>query len=115
MAYHAAEWNLYSIGVELCNRGDALKEPNYYDSGRFGPKRDVTPCKINGNTIQAFDYTHGADTTRSRGCAASSLRLLPNLPAEYPQSSPGEPDVGHAAGRARSSASATPATSATTT
>src|SRR4029079_3559127 len=36
MAYHAAEWNTASIGVELCNRGDAKKAPNYYSSGRFG-------------------------------------------------------------------------------
>src|SRR3954470_22251623 len=57
MAYHASEWNTHSIGVELCNRGDALKEPHYYDGGRSGPKRDVKPCKINASTILSFDYT----------------------------------------------------------
>lgn len=88
MAYHAAEWNTNSIGVELCNRGDAKKEPNYYSSGKWGPKRDVKPCKINGNTILAFDYTpqqYDSFTRLARGLQ----RVLPNLPAEFPQSGAG--------------------------
>ncbi|HVZ23883.1 MAG TPA: peptidoglycan recognition family protein, partial [Vicinamibacterales bacterium] len=88
MAYHAADWNIASIGVELCNRGDAKKEPNYYSSGRFGPKRDVKPCKINGNTILAFDYTPAQYDSFTR-LARGLQRLLPNLPAEFPQSSAG--------------------------
>ena len=90
MAYHASDWNLYSIGVELCNRGDAYNVPNYYDGGRFGPRRDIKPVKINGNTLKAFDYTPAQKESFSQLCRAL-LRLLPNLPAEYPQSSPGEP------------------------
>jgi len=89
MAYHASDWNLYSIGVELCNRGDAYNVPAFYDSGRFGPRRNVTPCKINGNTIRAFDYTPAQIDSFQRLCR-ELIRLLPNLPAEYPQSSPGE-------------------------
>ena len=89
MAYHAADWNLNSIGVELCNRGDAKKEPNYYSSGRAGPKRDVKPCKINGHTFLAFDYTKQQYDSLTR-LARALTRLLPNLPAEYPQSSPGQ-------------------------
>ena len=89
MAYHASDWNLYSIGVELCNRGDAYNVPNYYDSGKAGPKRNIKNCKINGHTIRAFDYTPAQADSFSRLCRAL-LRLLPNLPAEYPQSSPGE-------------------------
>jgi N-acetylmuramoyl-L-alanine amidase len=88
MAYHASEWNVGSIGIELCNRGDAKKEPNYYSSGRFGGKRDVKPCKINNNTILAFDYTRAQYESFVRLCRALT-RLLPNLPAEFPQSSPG--------------------------
>lgn len=88
MAYHAAEWNLSSIGVELCNRGDALKEPSYYDSGRRGPKRDAKAAKINGHTYLAFDYTPAQYDAFNR-LSRALLRLLPNLPAEYPQSSPG--------------------------
>ncbi len=88
MAYHAAEWNIASIGVEFCNRGDAKKEPNYYSSGRAGPKRDIKPCKINGHTLLAFDYTPAQyDAFNKLGRAL--LRLLPNLPAEFPQSSAG--------------------------
>ncbi|MBA3821669.1 MAG: N-acetylmuramoyl-L-alanine amidase [Deltaproteobacteria bacterium] len=88
MAYHAAEWNLASIGVELCNRGDAKKEPTYYSGGRHGPTRDVKPCKINGHTFLAYDYTPAQYDALNRLCRAL-LRLLPNLPAEYPQASPG--------------------------
>jgi N-acetylmuramoyl-L-alanine amidase len=88
MAYHAAEWNVASIGVELCNRGDAKKEPTYYQSGRHGPKRDVKPCRINGHTILAYDYTPAQYDAFSRLCRALQ-RLLPNLPAEFPQSTPG--------------------------
>jgi N-acetylmuramoyl-L-alanine amidase len=88
MAYHAAEWNVSSIGVEFCNRGDAKKEPNYYSSGRAGPKRDVKPCKINGHTILAFDYTPKQYDAFIK-LARALQRLLPNLPAEFPQSSAG--------------------------
>jgi N-acetylmuramoyl-L-alanine amidase len=89
MAYHASDWNLYSIGVELCNRGDALTYPTVYDSGRFGPRRATKLCRINGNTIKSFEYTDAQYDSFSRLCRAL-LKLFPNLPAEYPQSSPGE-------------------------
>jgi len=89
MAYHAADWNIYSIGVELCNRGEALKEPNYYASGRAGPQRSTKNCKINGHTIKSFDYTPAQYESFTRLCR-ELLRLFPNLPADYPQSSPGE-------------------------
>jgi len=87
MAYHAAEWNLYSIGVELCNRGDALKEPNYY--ARTDPKRGTALCKINGNTFKAFKYTDAQMDGFFRLCR-ELVKLLPNLPTDYPQSSPGD-------------------------
>jgi len=89
MAYHAADWNIYSIGVELCNRGDAFKEPSYYDSGHAGPPRSTKNCKINNNTIKSFDYTP-AQYDSFRRLARELLKLFPNLPADYPQSSPGE-------------------------
>jgi len=88
MAYHASEWNTASIGIELCNRGDAKPDREYYSSGRFGPKRDVKPCKINGHTILAFDYTPAQYDSFIKLCRALT-RLLPNLPTEFPQSSPG--------------------------
>jgi len=89
MAYHASDWNLYSIGIELCSRGDSIKYPNVYSGGRFGPKRDEKNCKINNNTLRAYDYTPAQYDAFGRLCK-ELLRLLPNLPAEYPQSSPGE-------------------------
>lgn len=86
MAYHASEWNVNSIGVELCNRGDAKKEPTYYS--RHGVNRPVKPCKINNNTILSFDFT--AEQYDSMTKLARALqRVLPNLPAEYPQTSAG--------------------------
>jgi N-acetylmuramoyl-L-alanine amidase len=90
MAYHASDWNLYSIGVELCNRGDASTYKTAYDSGRFGPRRDTKLCRINGHTIKSFEYTPAQYDGFTRLCR-ELLKLFPNLPAEYPQSSPGEP------------------------
>ncbi len=87
-AYHAAEWNSASIGVEFCNRGDAKKEPNYYSGGKRGPVRNVKPCRINGHTILAFDYTPVQYDSFTK-LARALQRLLPNLPAEFPQSSAG--------------------------
>jgi N-acetylmuramoyl-L-alanine amidase len=88
MAYHAAEWNTSSIGVEFCNRGDAKKEPAYYSSGKRGPQRNVKPCRINGHTILAFDYTP-LQYDAFLKLARALQRLLPNLPAEFPQSTAG--------------------------
>lgn len=89
MAYHASEWNVDSIGVEMCNRGEAFKEPHYYDSGRFGPKRDIVDCKINNSVIRAFAYTPQQMDSLTR-LSRALVRLLPNLPQDYPQKSPGQ-------------------------
>ena len=88
MAYHAADWNIASIGVELCNRGDASLDRNYYASGRAGPPRGTRNCKINGNTFKAFEYTAAQMDALGRLCR-ELRKLLPNLPMEFPQSSPG--------------------------
>lgn len=87
-AWHAAQWNFGSIGVELCNRGDAKRDPNFYASGRFGPVRDVKNIQINGHKIRAFDYTKAQYDAFARLVRALS-RLLPNVPLDFPQSSPG--------------------------
>lgn len=87
MGYHAAEFNVDSIGVEMCNRGDALKEPDYYS--RHNMKRTTKLCKINGHTFKAFDFT--PEQYASMNALARALRsLLPNIPAEFPQD-PGAP------------------------
>jgi N-acetylmuramoyl-L-alanine amidase len=85
--WHGSELNPWSIGVELCNRGDAFKEPTYYS--RKGVNRPVKPCKINGHTIKSYDFTPEQYDAMAR-LSRALLRLLPNLPAEYPQSSPGQ-------------------------
>ncbi len=88
MAYHAGEWNTYAIGIEIANRGDAKRDPNFYQSGKYGPKRNVKACKINGHTILAYDYTPAQKDSMIK-LGRALLKLLPNLPAEFPQSTPG--------------------------
>jgi N-acetylmuramoyl-L-alanine amidase len=89
MAYHASEWNTDSIGVEMCSRGDAKKEPSYYSGGRFGPSHPVIPCRINGHTILSFDYTEEQYRSFIALCRALT-RILPNIPSEFPQAAPGK-------------------------
>ncbi len=89
MGYHASEWNTNSIGVELCNFGSAKKDPNLYRSGKFGPDRAYKPVKINNHTYLAFEFTR-PQMEQMRKLSRALLRLFPNLPAEYPQSSPGQ-------------------------
>lgn len=89
MGWHAGAWNTYSIGVEICNWGDAWKNPNFYKGGQFGPDREIKPVRINNHTFKAFDYTP-AQYEQMRKLSRALLRIFPNLPAEYPQSSPGQ-------------------------
>jgi len=89
MGYHASEWNTNSIGVELCNFGSAKENQKLYASGKWGPDRPHAPCKINGYTYLAFDFTD-EQYAQMRKLSRALLRLFPNLPAEYPQSSPGQ-------------------------
>ncbi|HEY4241503.1 MAG TPA: N-acetylmuramoyl-L-alanine amidase [Kofleriaceae bacterium] len=89
MAYHACDWNLHSIGIELCNRGDAKAEPHYYDDPRHGPKRDKVPIKINNSPMLGYGYTK-PQMDSLQGLARELRKVLPNLPMEYPQSSPGQ-------------------------
>jgi len=86
MAYHAGEWNTNSIGVELSNKGDAKQNPGLYQSGKY--KRDVKACKINGHTILGYEYTKEQYDALTR-LGRALQRLLPNLPAEFPQGSAG--------------------------
>jgi N-acetylmuramoyl-L-alanine amidase len=87
-AWHAAAWNFNSIGVEFCNYGDANAKPAFYDGGKHGPARDKIPIKINGHKILAYDYTKAQYESFAQ-LALELQKLLPNLPLDYPQSSPG--------------------------
>jgi N-acetylmuramoyl-L-alanine amidase len=85
MAYHAAEYNIPSIGVELSNRGET-KIRDYYS--KHGQKREITTCRINGSKIETFDFTP-AQMISMRALCQALTRLLPNIPIEYPQEAPG--------------------------
>ncbi len=92
MGFHAAGLNANSIGVELCNRGDAKKSPGYYNKKK-GPKRTVTACKVHGHTYLAYTYTE-PQMDAFRELARGLQKILPNLPTEFPQSSPGQQSWG---------------------
>jgi N-acetylmuramoyl-L-alanine amidase len=87
--YHASELNPVAIGVELCNWGSAAANKDFYRSGKYGPDRAYKPVKINNHTYLAFEYT-AEQMKQMRKLSRALLRLFPNLPAEYPQSSPGQ-------------------------
>jgi N-acetyl-anhydromuramyl-L-alanine amidase AmpD len=86
MAYHASEWNIGSIGVELCSRGDVKLDEHYYS--KQGINRPRKLCKINGTTIDSWDYM-GAQYEALTALARALTKYLPNLAIEYPQSSAG--------------------------
>ncbi len=86
MAYHAAEYNIPSIGVEISNRGET-KIRDYYS--KHGQKRDITTCTINGSKIETFDFTPPQYLSMRALCQALT-KLLPNIPIEYPQEAPGQ-------------------------
>ena len=81
MAYHAAVFNVDSIGVEFCSRGDVLKDPAYYS--KRGMKRDIELCKINGHTYKAWQFTP-EQMTAIEELAGVLVKFLPELPLEYP-------------------------------
>ncbi len=87
-AWHAERWNEASIGVELCNRGDVRLDPTYYLGTKHGPTRDQEVCEINGHRILAWGYPPKQLDGFAR-LARALQKLLPNLPLEFPQTSPG--------------------------
>ncbi len=81
MGFHAAKYNIDSIGVEFCNRGDYRKDPDFYK--KRGLTRTTKLCKINDHTIEAWDYTPQQYAAMIE-LAAVLVRHLPELPLEYP-------------------------------
>ena len=86
MAYHAAGFNARSIGIEICNRGDAKRDPGYYR--KRSVKRETTTVRIHGHIYQCFQFTP-VQVDAMRALADGLARALPNLPLEYPQDTPG--------------------------
>ena len=86
MGFHAGGFNARSVGVEICNRGDAKRFPTFYS--RTDPRRNVATCKIHNHIYLAFDYTE-AQYRAMRSLTRALARALPNMPIDYPQLSPG--------------------------
>jgi N-acetyl-anhydromuramyl-L-alanine amidase AmpD len=89
--FQAAGVNEISIGVELCNRGDAQQFPEFYDKAfyRQWPRNKVT-CTINSHQWLCYDYTK--EQLESMTALGRSLaRIFPGLPQVAPMDSSGEP------------------------
>ncbi|WP_428268238.1 N-acetylmuramoyl-L-alanine amidase [Haliangium sp.] len=86
MAYHAGGFNTNSIGIEISNRGDAKRDPNYYR--KKGKNRESTTVRIHGHIYQCFQFTP-AQEEAMQALADAITRALPNVPLEYPQDTPG--------------------------
>lgn len=83
-AFQAAGVNEISVGVELCNRGDALRYPNDYHG-----RRDKVTCRINGHQWLAYAYTP-AQLASMVSLGRAMARLFPNLPPEFPVGGDGD-------------------------
>jgi N-acetyl-anhydromuramyl-L-alanine amidase AmpD len=82
-AWHAEQSNSYSVGVEICNRGDAGRNeldrlPAEY---RSRPVKDVT---INGHVIHAFDF-RPEQYESVIALARAVVRLLPQVRPVVPE------------------------------
>lgn len=86
MAYHAGGFNTHSIGIEICNRGDAKRDPDYYR--KKGQKRETTTVRIHGHIYQCFQFTP-QQLDAMHALVKAVNRALPNVPLEYPQDTPG--------------------------
>jgi N-acetyl-anhydromuramyl-L-alanine amidase AmpD len=86
MAYHAGGFNTHSVGIEICNRGDAKRDPDYYR--KKGQKREMTTVRIHGHVYQCFQFTP-QQIDAMHALVKAVNRALPNVPLEYPQDSPG--------------------------
>ena len=88
-AYHASGMNETSIGIEICNRGDAKKDQNYYASYPKELQREIVACSINNEKYAAFDFT--AKQYQAMHALAKALaKLLPGIKLDFPKSSTGD-------------------------
>jgi hypothetical protein len=84
-AFQAAGVNEISVGVELANRGDAIRFPDDYHG-----RRDKVTCTIHGHQFLAYAYTK--DQLESLTAIGRTMtRLFPNLPQTYPLAASGDP------------------------
>jgi murein DD-endopeptidase MepM/ murein hydrolase activator NlpD len=88
-AYHASGMNETSIGIEICNRGDAKRFPDTYNGAPKNLQREKVVCSINNDKYIAFDYTE----LQYKGMIALSkalARLLPGIKLDYPRTAGGD-------------------------
>ncbi len=90
-AFQAAGVNEIAIGVELCNRGDALQFPDFYNKSLYKQwPRDKVTCAINGHQWLCYSYTQEQfDAMVALG--RTLARIFPGLPQAFPQDGSGEP------------------------
>lgn len=94
-AFQAAGVNEISVGVELANRGDAMRFPNDYHG-----KRDKLTCTINGHQWLAYAYTT-AQLESMISIGKALARIFPNLPQVYPTGGNGDQAWGSLRGDVR--------------
>lgn len=84
MGFHAAKYNVDSIGVEFCNRG-IIDGPNanYYDNHPF-PHKLSEEYSINGHKRRSWEFTD-AQYESFYELSKVLVRVLPNLALEYPR------------------------------
>lgn len=82
MGFHAAKYNVDSIGVEFCNRG-IMDDPNYYVGKPF-PHPVSDEYAINGHKMRSFDFTQ-LQYESFFALAQALVKALPNLALEYPR------------------------------
>jgi N-acetyl-anhydromuramyl-L-alanine amidase AmpD len=90
-AFQAAGVNEISVGVELANRGDALRFPTDYTASS-GPhsRRDKVTCTINNAQFLAYSY-HKAQVDAMTAIGKCLARVFPGLPQVYPAEGQVEP------------------------
>ena len=82
--FQAAGVNEISVGVELCNRGDAQQFPEFYHG-----KRDKVTCTINKHQFLCYVYTD-AQMQAMTNIGKCLARVLPGLAQAFPQDATGE-------------------------
>ena len=86
-AFHAGGVNEISIGIELQNRGDAARFPNYYRDAGYVERSTVT-CRVHGVQFLAYDFTDAQYVAVIR--LAGVLARLLAVPLTSPRASSGE-------------------------
>ena len=90
MAYHASEWNIDSIGIEMCKQGRCDRVSQLVLVGKVRSETQGQRLQESTTTRSTRTTTPTSNTPRSRCCAGALQKYLPNLPAEFPQASPGK-------------------------